>query len=229
MKELAENRLPENAPLLRAIHLSPDDNPLRLVYADWLEEQGDKACAARAELIRVQVELARPSPANKSKRRRARLQARQQELLAAYEKDWLGPWADTPCRWVFVRGMPERIGAVAEGRILDNPDLQARVEFHRDGRVRIPYGGPGWRVSDFAWAPIPPWVSGSYRLRFTFAEVQVEIDLWDTDEGDLEFTGRFIRPGHRVAMELGESRPTRKREARRGILFLSVPGKEPPE
>ena len=40
---------------LRQIHDHPDDDDLRLVFADWLEEIGDE----RAELIRVQCETAR--------------------------------------------------------------------------------------------------------------------------------------------------------------------------
>ena len=41
---------------LEAILAQPDDDTPRLVYADWLEEQGD---SARAEFIRVQIERAR--------------------------------------------------------------------------------------------------------------------------------------------------------------------------
>jgi uncharacterized protein (TIGR02996 family) len=42
--------------LLRAILADPGDEYLRLVFADWLEENGN---ADRAALIRVQIELAR--------------------------------------------------------------------------------------------------------------------------------------------------------------------------
>jgi uncharacterized protein (TIGR02996 family) len=45
---------------LRAVVLDPGDDAPRLVYADWLEEQGRYE---RAELIRVQCELARPGGA----------------------------------------------------------------------------------------------------------------------------------------------------------------------
>lgn len=41
--------------LLRAILDNPEDDVVRLVYADWLEEHGE---GERAEFIRVQVELA---------------------------------------------------------------------------------------------------------------------------------------------------------------------------
>lgn len=42
--------------LLRSILESPQDDTPRLIYADWLEENGE---AERAEFVRVQVELAR--------------------------------------------------------------------------------------------------------------------------------------------------------------------------
>ena len=44
------------AALLRAIRDMPDEDTPRLMYADFLQEEGDPA---RAELIRVQVERAR--------------------------------------------------------------------------------------------------------------------------------------------------------------------------
>lgn len=46
----------EERALLAAVQANPDDDTVRLVYADWLQENGDEA---RADLIRVQVEIAR--------------------------------------------------------------------------------------------------------------------------------------------------------------------------
>jgi uncharacterized protein (TIGR02996 family) len=43
--------------LLRAIWAEPDDDAPRLVYAEWLEENGQ---SERAEFIRVQCVLAHP-------------------------------------------------------------------------------------------------------------------------------------------------------------------------
>ena len=40
---------------LYAIQAEPSDDALRLVYADWLEEQGE---SPRGEFIRVQIALA---------------------------------------------------------------------------------------------------------------------------------------------------------------------------
>jgi uncharacterized protein (TIGR02996 family) len=50
----------EHPGLLRAIIEDPEDDALRLVYADWLEENGE---TERADLIRVQDVLARHDPA----------------------------------------------------------------------------------------------------------------------------------------------------------------------
>jgi uncharacterized protein (TIGR02996 family) len=47
----------EEQALLRAICEDPDDDTVRLVYADWLEERGEPDEVARAEFIRVQVAL----------------------------------------------------------------------------------------------------------------------------------------------------------------------------
>jgi uncharacterized protein (TIGR02996 family) len=49
----------DRADLLAAILANPDDDNVRLVYADWLQEHGDDA---RAEFIRVQIELAKLPP-----------------------------------------------------------------------------------------------------------------------------------------------------------------------
>jgi uncharacterized protein (TIGR02996 family) len=46
----------EETALLAAIRAQPEDDTARLVYADWLQEHDH---AARAEFIRVQIDLAR--------------------------------------------------------------------------------------------------------------------------------------------------------------------------
>ena len=74
----------DHATFLRAIGDNPADDGPRLVYADWLEEQGE---TARAEFIRVQCELARLAP---RRRGRGRLRDRQKRLLATHRHEWLG-------------------------------------------------------------------------------------------------------------------------------------------
>jgi uncharacterized protein (TIGR02996 family) len=82
----------EDEGLYRAILDDPDSDMPRLIYADWLEEQGD---ADRAEFIRVQCELAGPPPIlpdKSSLRARAQLCAHVRSLLARHELEWLGPF-----------------------------------------------------------------------------------------------------------------------------------------
>ena len=50
----------DGAALIKAIITNPDEDTPRLVYADWLEENGQ---ALRAEFIRLQIKLAATDPA----------------------------------------------------------------------------------------------------------------------------------------------------------------------
>src|SRR4051812_20765462 len=93
---------------LRAIVESPDDDAPRLVYADWLEDHGG---SARADLIRVQCELARGV---RGVRRRLQLEARQRGLLAEHGRAWARPLAKLVKGWEFRRGFVERV--VVEAR-----------------------------------------------------------------------------------------------------------------
>lgn len=80
----------DGASLLAAVIASPDDDDVRLVYSDWLEENGQPE---RAEFIRVQIERANLS--SKSRKRKA-LVAREEELVARWADTWLSPlpaWA----------------------------------------------------------------------------------------------------------------------------------------
>jgi uncharacterized protein (TIGR02996 family) len=85
-------------PFLQAVLDDPDDDRVRLVYADRLEERGE---AARAELIRVQCRLEKLSPRADRALELARLA---NDLLADHEEEWLGEWAGRLVRWEFRRG-----------------------------------------------------------------------------------------------------------------------------
>jgi uncharacterized protein (TIGR02996 family) len=85
----------------------PEDDAPRLIFADWLEEQGDSASHARAELIRVQYALAE-LPAGDL--RRPPLEQRQRDLLLAHEEQWTAPLRELGIpAWQFRRGFVERI------------------------------------------------------------------------------------------------------------------------
>lgn len=92
-----------------ALQQAPDDDILRLVYADFLDDRGDEASAAHADLIRVQVKLAALPP---NAADAVELTTRQDALLARWQRDWLGDGAEHLDRWTFRRGMVE--GVVAD-------------------------------------------------------------------------------------------------------------------
>jgi uncharacterized protein (TIGR02996 family) len=95
-------------PLFQAILADPDDDALRLVYADSLEERGEPE---RAAFIRVQVELARLPEGDG---RRGALEATERRLLAENEEAWLGPIRPWVSHWVFRRGFVEEVTVPAQ-------------------------------------------------------------------------------------------------------------------
>jgi uncharacterized protein (TIGR02996 family) len=86
--------------LLSAICDNPEDDTPRLLLADWLEEHGGAAGAARAEFIRAQIELASLDPEDA---RFATLGERSSELEEANRDHWRGelpPWVRLPYDFV---------------------------------------------------------------------------------------------------------------------------------
>lgn len=85
-------------PFLEDIRETPDDTSLRLILADWLEDQDNPEDSARAELIRLQCgqELAIAN---------SRRQRREMELISAWSESWLGQLAERTLDWQFDRGL----------------------------------------------------------------------------------------------------------------------------
>jgi uncharacterized protein (TIGR02996 family) len=73
----------EDFPFLRAIVNQPDDDALRLIYADWLEDRGDP----RAEFLRLEVELHQLGKSDKT--RKAALQKRMNDLQRQLDARWV--------------------------------------------------------------------------------------------------------------------------------------------
>lgn len=95
---------------LRAIAEAPDDDTPRLVYADWLTDQGDP----RGEFIHVQCRLAH---LGEDDLRRPELEEREHELLTLHQEAWLGPLCPQLCSWTFRRGFLDRVSFHAEAYI----------------------------------------------------------------------------------------------------------------
>jgi uncharacterized protein (TIGR02996 family) len=84
----------EESALIAAVVATPDDDTVRLVYADWLEEHGRHD---RGRLIRVQCAI-------------ERLQAEETALLEKYNREWGRElYVRGAHWWKFHRGFPEEI------------------------------------------------------------------------------------------------------------------------
>jgi uncharacterized protein (TIGR02996 family) len=101
-------------PFLQAIIEDPDDDSLRLVYADYLEEHGQ---TDRAELIRIQCRLPQLPEGDPL---RKELEARERALLEKNEGKWVGPLLPYLTRWEFRRGFLESVRVPAKA-YLDHP------------------------------------------------------------------------------------------------------------
>src|SRR4051812_4681582 len=102
-------------PLLAAVIAEPDDDTVRLAFADWLAENGDEA---RAEFIRVQVRLAQlPAWDREAKL----LRFRERLLLIRHGEEWR---AQLPKLAGIAWGKFER-GFIAEV-VADNPGILAK-------------------------------------------------------------------------------------------------------
>ena len=99
--------MPSNADgFLTRVREVPDADEPRLIYADWLDEQGDP----RGEFIRVQVALAR-MPGHG--RRRAELARVEGKLLARHADVWAAPFRGLATGPVFRRGFVEEVKVTA--------------------------------------------------------------------------------------------------------------------
>jgi uncharacterized protein (TIGR02996 family) len=92
-----------DAEFLRVILAEPDSDGPRLVYADWLDENGQ---SARAEFIRVQCARSR-LPGSDS--RVPFLKERESVLLEQHRVPWSAPLSGLATKWDFVRGFPDQI------------------------------------------------------------------------------------------------------------------------
>jgi uncharacterized protein (TIGR02996 family) len=89
-----------DAAFLQAIREHPEDGTHRLVYADWLDENGNPE---RAEFIRVQTELAR---LDEFDCRVPALRQREQELRPGQIEAWKAVLGDLVLGMQFDRGIP---------------------------------------------------------------------------------------------------------------------------
>jgi uncharacterized protein (TIGR02996 family) len=80
--------MPDDAAFLAAICADPEDDTHRLVYADWLDEQGGESNVDRAEYIRLEIELARTPKARTAPPEQKAKQERAEALFGKHYRDW---------------------------------------------------------------------------------------------------------------------------------------------
>src|SRR5262249_46481415 len=125
------------AGLLQAIREAPDDDAPRLVYADWLDDHNEPQ---RAELIRVQCELARIPLGLRA----SQLRHREQELLAEHGADWAAPLAPFVSGSTFRRGLLEQV-TITPANFAQHADQLFRAAPLRALTVEHGYGAPRLR------------------------------------------------------------------------------------
>jgi uncharacterized protein (TIGR02996 family) len=117
----------------KSICAEPDEDVHRLVYADWLQEQGE---SARAEFIRVQCELAR-LPIDDD--RRVELEVRERSLLQEHRPAWL---EELP-KWVprdfvtFRRGFPWSLHCTPAAFLRNAPAVGKRTVLQEVSFVKL--------------------------------------------------------------------------------------------
>ena len=137
------------AALLRTIRETPEDDTARLVYADFVEEEGDPA---RGAFIRTQVALANTPEGDPARRD---LENREHELLAENEGRWLGvdPNSDGLIGWEFARGFLDEVAATPSFMLNEGSDLCAAHPVRR-WRVQVRDGDMKqdlWEAGQRGW------------------------------------------------------------------------------
>lgn len=102
-----------------SIKENPDDDTPRLIFADWLQERGNAADAARGEYLRLSVLRHRLAPDDPTYEL---LKRREGELFTAHRWTWLGPLVDAANAWTFERGM---IQITAQTENITTPEVTA--------------------------------------------------------------------------------------------------------
>jgi uncharacterized protein (TIGR02996 family) len=117
----------DEQPFLEAIKTRYHDDGLRFIYADFLDDIGDPE---RAELVRVQIALARM---DEDHPRRAELANREAELLADNGGRWSGHLRDliSDCECEFRRGVLDSVVVDATRFLAVGEELVRRVPIVR--------------------------------------------------------------------------------------------------
>jgi uncharacterized protein (TIGR02996 family) len=165
---------PGYEPFLKTILDDPAADAPRLVYADWLEEQGD----VRAEFIRLQVER---SHLPENDRRIESYTDRETALLNAHRDEWeseLPVWARAGCD--FVRGFVEHVHIWKRWEAVYGPLLAAAAPV-----IKLTLHEVAGAIGDFAAGP---WLRHLSELEFVDSNMGPD-ELKDLCDSETAFVG----------------------------------------
>ena len=114
---------------LRGLLTSPEDDTLRLVYADWLEERGDP----RAAFLRLEVALHRTETDARTRKQRERLH----QARSALDARWLAQVDRPQAGWRIVRTKPvtKTYGKAIPAFIHNGSYYLSTVDVFADGAI----------------------------------------------------------------------------------------------
>lgn len=124
---------------LAAICAEPDDDAVRLIFADWLDEHGEPE---RAEFIRVQCELAHWFDPYEYAPQAEPLRRREQELILLGKLTDLSP-IQGPATYIFRRGFVHRVRCPCAAWLEHGPAI---VRSQPIERVELSDRKPAWLV-----------------------------------------------------------------------------------
>jgi uncharacterized protein (TIGR02996 family) len=120
--------MPDDAHFLRALVATPQDNHLRLVYADWLEDHDDP----RAAFLRAEVTLHQSEPNSRSGAMRERLHQARRGL----DFRWLALVDRPQAGWRIIRNGPPRVHGKAIPVFIHNFSYHlSTVDVYPDGAI----------------------------------------------------------------------------------------------
>jgi uncharacterized protein (TIGR02996 family) len=140
--------------LFAAVLAAPDDDLPRLVFADWLDETGHPANAARAAYIRLQVEADRHPPGSSD---RLEMTRQAEELRPSFKDEWDQAFESAELLDTVVgrrRGFVDTVGA-SPGRLTAVGGRMFAAAPVRALRVVEPYGMAGFADRWTAFTGLP--------------------------------------------------------------------------
>ncbi len=174
--------MPDDLSFLRALLTSPDDNDLRRIYADWLDERGDPRCT----FLRLEVALHEAKPGGRTPEARERLH----QARSGLDPRWLA-LVDRPSagwRIVRTRPSPRTYGKAIPAFIHNGSYYLSTVDVYADGAINC------WGFVDFpffrgklaeGWVEPRTEVGGILSIH-NLGQAEVAAAQWDLTSADVE-------------------------------------------